>query len=62
MSGRGSAVYPGLSAELEQEITPDTSVEALRKLAERHGVEFEPGWDAEKLVMRAVRRAGRVRR
>jgi len=44
-------VYPGLSARVEQEITPDTSVEVLRKLAERHGVEIDPGWGAEKLVL-----------
>jgi lysyl-tRNA synthetase class 2 len=44
-------VYPGLSARVEQEITPDTSVEVLQKLAERHGVDIEPGWGAEKLVL-----------
>ena len=44
-------VYPGLSARVEQEITPDTSVGVLRKLAERHGVEIDPGWGAEKLVL-----------
>jgi lysyl-tRNA synthetase class 2 len=45
------AVYPGLSAAVGEEITPETSVEVLRKLAERHGVEVEPGWEAEKLVL-----------
>jgi lysyl-tRNA synthetase class 2 len=44
-------VYPGLSARVEQEITPDTSVEVLQKLAERHGIDIEPGWGAEKLVL-----------
>ena len=45
------AVYPGLSARVEQEITPDTPVEVLRKLAERHEVEIDPAWGAEKLVL-----------
>jgi lysyl-tRNA synthetase class 2 len=44
-------VYPGLSARVEQEITPDTPVEVLRKLAERHDVEIDPAWGAEKLVL-----------
>jgi lysyl-tRNA synthetase class 2 len=44
-------VYPGLSEAVGQEVTPDTSVEVLRKLAEAADVAVEDGWDAEKLVI-----------
>ena len=44
-------VYPGLSAHLGEEITPDTGAEHLRKIAERHGVGAEGGWTAEKLIL-----------
>jgi lysyl-tRNA synthetase class 2 len=45
------AVYPGLSAAVGQEVTPETPAELLRKLAEAHDVTVEPGWGAEKLVI-----------
>ncbi len=45
------AVYPGLSARVEQEVTPETPAEDLRALAERHDVEVDPAWGAEKLVL-----------
>jgi len=45
-------VYPGLSAHLGEEITPETTAEHLRKIAERHGVAAERGWTAEKLILR----------
>ena len=44
-------VYPGLSARVEEEITPRTSIETLRAIAKRHEVEVDPAWGAEKLVM-----------
>lgn len=44
-------VYPGLSAVLGEEVTPATGADRLRQLAEQHGVEVEPGWGAEKLVI-----------
>jgi lysyl-tRNA synthetase class 2 len=44
-------VYPGLSAHLGEQITPDTGAEHLRKIAERHGVGAEESWTAEKLVL-----------
>lgn len=44
-------VYPGLSDAVGQEITPDTSVEVLRGIAEKHDVKVDPKWDAEKLVV-----------
>jgi lysyl-tRNA synthetase, class II len=45
-------VYPGLSAMLGEEVTPQTSAEHLRKIAQRHDVAYEDGWDAQKLVLR----------
>ena len=48
---RWLSVYPGLSGAVGEEVTPETSVELLRKLAEAHEVSVEPGWSAEKLVI-----------
>jgi lysyl-tRNA synthetase class 2 len=48
---RWLAVYPGLSEAVGQEITPETPRELLAKIAEAHGLEVDPGWDAEKLVI-----------
>jgi len=44
-------VYPGLSDAVGQEITPETPVEVLRQIAEKHDVKVDPKWDAEKLVV-----------
>ena len=44
-------VYPGLSQVLGEEVTPDTTAERLRKIAERHDVSYEEGWSAQKLIM-----------
>ncbi|MBG6183530.1 lysyl-tRNA synthetase class 2 [Arthrobacter sp. CAN_A214] len=44
-------VYPGLSAAVDQEITPETSEEILRRIAESRGVAVNPAWQAEKLVL-----------
>ncbi|WP_396179529.1 lysine--tRNA ligase [Citricoccus sp.] len=44
-------VYPGLSEAVGQEITPETAVEELRSVAEKHEVRFDPFWDAEKMVL-----------
>ena len=44
-------VYPGLSAEVGQEITPETSAETLREIADKHDVKIDPNWNAEKLVI-----------
>ncbi len=44
-------VYPGLSAALEEEITPQTSAERLRAIAEARELAHEPTWEAQKLVM-----------
>ncbi len=44
-------VYPGLSAELGEEVTPDTPRETLIKHFEAHDLAPDPGWDVQKLVM-----------
>ncbi|MFZ1411076.1 MAG: lysine--tRNA ligase [Micropruina sp.] len=44
-------VYPGLSAALGQEVTPDTPIEVLRGIADARGVEYDPAWIDQKLVM-----------
>ena len=44
-------VYPGLSAHLGEEITPDTPAARLREIAATRAVTIDPGWDAQKLVM-----------
>ncbi|WP_026549333.1 lysine--tRNA ligase [Arthrobacter sp. Br18] len=44
-------VYPGLSAAVDQDITPDTSREILVGIANLHGVAVNPAWQAEKLVL-----------
>ncbi|BCO33974.1 lysine--tRNA ligase [Mycobacterium heckeshornense] len=43
-------MYPSLSAALGEEITPDTTVDHLRSIAERLGVEIHPGYGHGKLV------------
>jgi lysyl-tRNA synthetase class 2 len=44
-------IYPGLSAALGEEITPDTPIERLRTIADAHEVEWDPRFEAGKLVM-----------
>jgi lysyl-tRNA synthetase class 2 len=44
-------VYPGLSSAVGQEVTPDTGLEELRSIAERHEVSLNPAWGAEKVVL-----------
>ncbi|HZA74507.1 MAG TPA: lysine--tRNA ligase [Propionibacteriaceae bacterium] len=45
-------VYPGLSDTLGEKVTPETTAEHLRKIAEAHDVAYEPGWEAQKLILR----------
>ncbi|RZU63305.1 lysyl-tRNA synthetase class II [Zhihengliuella halotolerans] len=45
------SVYPGLSAAVGVDITPETEVDVLRGVAEKHEVKFDPKWDAQKLVI-----------
>ena len=47
-------VYPGLSDTLGEEVTPETTAEHLRKIAEAHDVAYEPGWEAQKLILRLL--------
>ncbi len=44
-------VYPTLSGHVGEEITPDTDVVVLRRLAEANEVEYDPSWVAQKLVL-----------
>lgn len=44
-------VYPGLSAAVGVEITPDTDIATLQALAARHEVKADPKWEADKLVV-----------
>ncbi|HEX8509723.1 MAG TPA: lysine--tRNA ligase [Propionibacteriaceae bacterium] len=44
-------VYPGLSAVVGEDVTPDTDAEQLRILAKQHDVAVEESWEAEKLVL-----------
>jgi lysyl-tRNA synthetase, class II len=44
-------VYDGVSAAVGEEVTPETPASRLRELAERHEVEVDDGWGAEKLVL-----------
>ena len=44
-------VYPTLSEALGAEITPETDASVLRGIAEARGVEHDPAWPAQKLVM-----------
>ncbi|MDR1833092.1 MAG: lysine--tRNA ligase, partial [Propionibacteriaceae bacterium] len=44
-------VYPTLSEAVGEEITPETDQPRLRLLAEKLGIDHDPGWEAQKLVM-----------
>ena len=44
-------VYPGLSAHLGEEITPDTPAARLQEIAAASALTTDPGWDAQKLVV-----------
>ena len=48
---RWLGVYPGLSEVVGEQVDPDTSVEVLRKIGERHAVDLDAGWGAEKIVL-----------
>ncbi|MBO0843471.1 MAG: lysine--tRNA ligase, partial [Nocardioides sp.] len=44
-------LYEGVSEAVGQEITPDTDLETLRNLADKHEVAYDAGWDTQKLAM-----------
>ncbi len=48
---RWLGVYPGLSEALGREVTPATPAAELRAVCDEREVAYEPGWDAQKLVM-----------
>lgn len=48
---RWLSVYPGLSEAVGREITPDTGLDVLKEVAEKHEVSLDPAWDAEKAVV-----------
>ncbi|HYP46067.1 MAG TPA: lysine--tRNA ligase [Propionibacteriaceae bacterium] len=48
---RWLSVYPALSEAVGEEVTPETSVQLLRKIAETHAVEIDGAWGSEKLVI-----------
>nr|WP_104816768.1 bifunctional lysylphosphatidylglycerol synthetase/lysine--tRNA ligase LysX [Kitasatospora sp. MMS16-BH015] len=50
------SVYPGISGHLGTEITPDTTVEELRKLADAAGVPWEKEWGHGQIVLEMVER------
>ncbi len=43
--------FDGLSAELGTDVTVDTPVDELRRLADERGVEYDPAWDNGKLAL-----------
>ena len=44
-------VYDGVSEAVGETVTPDTDVATLRAILDRHQLEHDPAWDAEKLVL-----------
>jgi len=44
-------VYTGVSEAVGQEITPETDAATLRGILDAHDLEYDPAWDAEKLVL-----------
>lgn len=49
-------VYPGISEKLGVEITPQTSVDELRKLADAAGVPYEKKWGHGQIVLEMIER------
>ncbi|MFJ5922257.1 bifunctional lysylphosphatidylglycerol synthetase/lysine--tRNA ligase LysX [Kitasatospora sp. NPDC092948] len=50
------SVYPGISAHLGTEVTPATSVDELRKLADEAGIPYEKEWGHGQIVLEMVER------
>ncbi|MCU7824103.1 bifunctional lysylphosphatidylglycerol synthetase/lysine--tRNA ligase LysX [Kitasatospora sp. DSM 101779] len=50
------SVYPGISERIGTEITPETSVEELRKLADGAGVPWEKEWGHGQIVLEMIER------
>ncbi|GAA2231660.1 lysine--tRNA ligase [Kitasatospora cystarginea] len=50
------SVYPGISEHLGTEITPETGVEELRRLADGAGIPYEKEWGHGQIVLEMVER------
>jgi len=48
---RQATVHGALSEAIGEEVTPDTSLDALRKLAASAGVELKPGWGPAQVTL-----------
>ncbi|HEY5359854.1 MAG TPA: bifunctional lysylphosphatidylglycerol synthetase/lysine--tRNA ligase LysX [Streptosporangiaceae bacterium] len=48
---RSVTVHEAVSQALGEQVTPDTSADALRKLAAGAGVELQPGWNAAQILL-----------
>jgi lysyl-tRNA synthetase class 2 len=48
---RRASIHELVSESVGEEVTVDTPVERLRKLADHHGVELRPDWDAGEMVL-----------
>jgi lysyl-tRNA synthetase, class II len=48
---RSVTVHEAVSQALGEQVTPDTSTDALRKLAAGAGVELQPGWNAAQVLL-----------
>ncbi|MFD0571618.1 bifunctional lysylphosphatidylglycerol synthetase/lysine--tRNA ligase LysX [Kitasatospora gansuensis] len=50
------SVYPGISAHLGTEVTPETGVAELRELADKAGIPYEKEWGHGQIVLEMVER------
>ncbi|WP_280666891.1 bifunctional lysylphosphatidylglycerol synthetase/lysine--tRNA ligase LysX [Kitasatospora sp. MAP12-22] len=50
------SVYPGISARLGTEVTPESTVEELRKLADAAGVPYEKEWGHGQIILEMIER------
>jgi lysyl-tRNA synthetase class 2 len=50
------SVYEGVSDRLGEEVTPDTSAEALRKYADAAKIPYDPAWGHGQLVLEMIER------
>ncbi|HEY0716251.1 MAG TPA: bifunctional lysylphosphatidylglycerol synthetase/lysine--tRNA ligase LysX [Streptosporangiaceae bacterium] len=53
---RSIPVYAAVSAAIGEEVTPDTSTDALRKLCAQASVPLEPGWNHGQVVLEMYER------
>ena len=48
---RSSGIHELVGEAVGSDVSPDTSVEALRRLADQHNVALQPGWSAGEIVL-----------